>query len=166
MALGAIFPDGDLRGVRFERAFVAPPEEVWRALATPEGVAAWLAPAVRWRLARGEPWEVAFGDGAAGGTVVAVEPGRRLELTWRTGGEPESLLRLEVRPAPGGCVLVLEHVRLDPSSAAGYGAGWQAHLEALEAVVAGRETGGDDTWWARYRKLRPAYDAAAGDRSG
>jgi uncharacterized protein YndB with AHSA1/START domain len=161
MALGSIFLDGDRRGVRFERDLDATPEEVWRAIGTPEGVSGWLAPALRWELAPGERWEVAFGDGRASGRVVAVEPLRLVELTWSEGKESESVLRIELHADGGRCRLVLEHTRLDPESAPGYGAGWQSHLEALEAVVTGRDAGGDDAWWTRYAELRPAYEELA-----
>ena len=73
MALGTIFFDGDHRGVRFERELDATPAEIWRAVATPEGVAGWLARPVRWLLEPGEQWEIAFDDGSAYGLVVAVE---------------------------------------------------------------------------------------------
>ena len=161
MALGTIFLDGDHRGVRFERELDATPEEVWRAVATPEGVAGWLARPVRWLLEPGERWEVAFDDGSAQGVVVAVEPGRRVELTWRESGDRESVLRIEVLAAAGGCRLVLEHTGLTAEGATGFGAGWQAHLEALEHVVAGRPAGEAGDWWERYRELRPAYERAA-----
>jgi uncharacterized protein YndB with AHSA1/START domain len=158
MALGTLFLDGDHRGIRFERDFDAPPGEVWDAIATPDGIASWLARPVRWTLAEGAEWEVAFDDGRAHGTVRALEPGTMLELTWRTGDEPESLLRLELRSAGSGCRLVLEHTRLDQASATGYGAGWQAHLEALELALG---NGGEHDWWARFEQLRPAYEQLA-----
>jgi uncharacterized protein YndB with AHSA1/START domain len=161
MTLGTIFLDGDLRGVRFERDFDATPEEVWRAIATPEGIAGWLARPVRWELEPGTPWEVAFDGDSGRGTVVAVEPGRSIELTWQTGGETESVVRIQVDAAAGGSRLVLEHTRLDPESAPGYGAGWQAHLEALELAVAGVDAGVTHDWWERYQALRPEYDAHA-----
>jgi uncharacterized protein YndB with AHSA1/START domain len=161
MALGTIFRDGDHHGVRFERHLDATPEEVWHAVATPDGVAGWLARPVRWRLDPGERWEIAFDDGAAHGLVVAVEPGRLLQLTWREPGDRESLLRIEVLPAPGGCRLVLEHAALSAEAAAGFGAGWQAHLEALERAVAGAPAGDAADWWERYRELRPTYERAA-----
>jgi uncharacterized protein YndB with AHSA1/START domain len=161
MALGTIFLDGDHRGVRFERQLDATPEEVWRAVATPEGVAGWLARPVQWQLEPGERWEIAFDDGSAQGVVLAVEPGRSVELTWREAGDRESLLRIEVLHADGGCRLVLEHTSLGAESATGFGAGWQAHLEALERVVAGRPSGDAADWWERYRQLRPEYERAA-----
>jgi uncharacterized protein YndB with AHSA1/START domain len=101
---------------------------------------------------------VAFDDGSARGTVLVVEPGRLLELTWRTGDEPESVLRLELRSAGTGSRLVLRHTRLDPASATGYGAGWQSHLEALELALGG---GGEHDWWGRFEQLRPAYEELA-----
>lgn len=149
-------------GVRFERRYDAPPEQVWAALTEPEQLGGWLARAVRWSLAPGDEYELAFDDGSAGGRVVAVEAERLLELTWSSPGEPESVVRFELRPAGGGgCVLVLEHTRLTGEARAGYGAGWQSHLENLESLLAGTSTGGADGWWERFRELQPEYEALA-----
>jgi len=69
----------------------APPEKVWRALATPELREAWL----------GRP-----DDGEA--RVIRAEPGERLDLAWPSR-EGESLISLEIRPADAGARLVITH---------------------------------------------------------
>jgi uncharacterized protein YndB with AHSA1/START domain len=144
-------------GVRFERLYDATPAELWRALTDPDQVRGWLANVSRWSLTPGEEWQIRFDDGSAGGRVVAVEEGRRLELTWVEGGT-ESLLRFELRPQEHGTLLVLDHSRLETASRPGFGAGWQAHLEALDDLLHGRP---EPDWWARYRELRAAYESQA-----
>lgn len=152
-ALGELRPDDDRCAVRFERLFDFTPEEVWRALTDPEQLPGWLGHVSRWTLAAGEEYELDVG-GPTTGRIVTLRPGRLLELTWRYGDEPESLLRLEVLPREHGCLLVLDHSRLDRANGPGYGAGWHAHLEGLALHLAGRQ--GD--WDGRYLALRPAYE--------
>jgi uncharacterized protein YndB with AHSA1/START domain len=68
----------------FECDLDAPPEKVWRAIATPELREAWL----------GEP--------EAGPSEVArALPGERLDLVWPTR-EGESLVSFEIADAEGG----------------------------------------------------------------
>jgi len=159
--LGTLRQEGERRGVRFERLYDATPEELWAALTDPEQIRGWLADATRWELAAGEEYELMFGDdGRTWGRILAVEPPRVLELEWTYADEPASVVRFEIVPREAGCLLVLDHSRLDPDSAPGYGAGWHAHLDALDALLAGRPAGDGDEWWARYRELRPRYEAA------
>lgn len=141
-------------GVRFERLYDATPDELWNAITDPEQIKGWLAHATRWTLTPGEEWGIRFDDGTAGGRVVTVDEGRVLELTW-VEEDGDSLLRFEIVPRDAGCLLVLDHSRLPADSRPGYGAGWQSHLEALDALLQG---GTPSDWWERYSALRPAYD--------
>ena len=96
------------------------------------------------------------------GTSGEVVEGQALEVDWHWPGEPESILRLEVVPRDtGGTMLVLDHRLVSAEEAAGLGAGWHAHLEALGRLLAGEESGDSDDWWDRYRELRPTYDERA-----
>ena len=75
----------------FEVDLEAPPEKVWRAIATPEVREAWL----------GAPE-----DGAA--RVAQADPPSRLDLVWPTR-EGESLISFEIAPAEGGSRLTITH---------------------------------------------------------
>jgi len=75
----------------FEVDLEAPPEKVWRAIATPQVREAWL----------GEPEE-----GAA--RVAEADPPSRLDLVWPTP-EGESLISFEISPADGGSRLTITH---------------------------------------------------------
>ena len=154
-ALGEIRPDDERCAVRFERLFDFTPEEVWRALTDPAQLPGWLGHVSRWTLAPGEEYELDVG-GPTSGRIVALEPGRVLELTWKYGEEPESLLRFEVLPREHGTLLVLDHRRLALDQAVGYGAGWHAHLDALARPFAL----GPAEWTALYRSRLAAYRAA------
>jgi uncharacterized protein YndB with AHSA1/START domain len=155
-AVGELRPDGDRSAVRFERLFDFTPAEVWSALTDPAQLPGWLGHVSRWTLAAGEEYELDVG-GPTTGRIVTLQPGRVLELTWTYGDEPESLLRFEILPREHGCLLVLDHRRLDRAEAAGYGAGWHAHLDGLALHLAGQR--GD--WDELYRELRPSYEELA-----
>jgi uncharacterized protein YndB with AHSA1/START domain len=144
-------------GVRFERLYDATPAELWRAITDPDQIRGWFAHTTRWSLEPGDEWGVRFDDGEAGGRVVSVEEGRILELTW-AGDAGDSLVRFEIVPREAGSLLVLDHTRLVPETRPGYGAGWQSHLEALDALLEG---GDAFDWWERFEALRPAYEELA-----
>jgi uncharacterized protein YndB with AHSA1/START domain len=81
----------------FECELDAPPEKVWRAIATPELREAWL----------GEP--------ETGPSEVArSQPGERLDLIWPTR-EGETLVSFEIREGEGGGAhLTIVHRALAP----------------------------------------------------
>jgi uncharacterized protein YndB with AHSA1/START domain len=150
------------RSVRFERLYDATPRELWRALTDPEQIAGWLAHVSRWTLEPGAEYRLDFGsdDSVTTGVIREVKEERVLELSWTYPGETDSILRFELEPQERGVKLVLDHRLLQAEAAVGYGAGWQAHLEALERLLAGSSTD-DGVWWDRYRELRPAYERQA-----
>jgi uncharacterized protein YndB with AHSA1/START domain len=142
----------DRRGVRFERVYDYRPEELWAAVTEPEQIRGWLG-------------ETDLDLGGGGGTVRfedggtatlrirRLDPGKFVEYDWDFPGEPPSILRLELEPQDAGTLLVLDHRRLAADDAVGYGAGWHAHLDALESMLGGR---GVD-WEERFEEVRPAY---------
>jgi uncharacterized protein YndB with AHSA1/START domain len=82
----------------FEAELDAPPEKVWRALATPEIREAWLGPPER---------------GEAG--VARSDPPSRLDLVWPTR-EGDTLVSFEIAPREGGGArLTIVHRALAPT---------------------------------------------------
>lgn len=159
-ALGTLRREDERMSVRFERLYDATPEELWAALTDPKQIRGWLAEATRFELAVGGEVELRFGDGDDGvtrGRIRELEPGRVLEYDWHHPGETASVVRFELVSQEHGTLLVLDHRQLDAAAAPGYGAGWQAHLEALAAPF----SGDGDRWWRRYEELRPSYETAA-----
>ena len=84
-------PNGGDEALVFEVDLEAPPEKVWRAIATPELREAWL----------GEPE-----DGPA--RVADADQPERLDLVWPTP-DGESLISFEISPAEGGSHLTITH---------------------------------------------------------
>ena len=74
-----------------------------------------------------------------------------LGYTWNEGGD-ESVVRFELAADGEGTLLVLTHERID--SLPGFGAGWHAHLDMLDGLLAGREV----EWQGRFDELRPRYE--------
>jgi uncharacterized protein YndB with AHSA1/START domain len=156
--LGTIGRDGDLRTVRHVRHYDATPEEVWAALTEPAHVRNWLAemtiePRVGGRVSF--RWD--SGD-TEDGEVRAFDPPHVFEYTWTQGAV--SHIRFELSADEGGTVLVLEHSLINVDSAAGIGAGWHSHLDALDAMLDGTHQAPAD-WTARYEELLPDYQDAA-----
>ena len=82
----------------FEAELDAPPDKVWRAIATPELREAWL----------GEP-EVGSAE------ILRADPGSRLDLAWPTR-EGDSLVSFEIGQAEGGGTrLTIVHRALAPN---------------------------------------------------
>jgi uncharacterized protein YndB with AHSA1/START domain len=88
----------DPEALVFEADLDAPPEKVWRAIATPELREAWL----------GEPE-------AGPAEIVRADPGERLDLAWPTR-EGDSLVSFEISDAEGGGThLTIVHRALAPN---------------------------------------------------
>jgi uncharacterized protein YndB with AHSA1/START domain len=125
-------------------------------LTEPESISRWLfAEAVLEPRVGGE-FRLRWSENEAGGSVLVWEPPRSLAVEW---DEPDvrSILRIEVSPAEDGATLVLEHRNVTAKAAIGMGAGWHAHLEALDEVLSGRAAS-SERWWPRYEELRPTYE--------
>lgn len=153
---GTLRADGDRCGVRIERLYDYTPEELWAALTDPRQLTGWLAPVTAFDARVGGRIALDFADGGAvEGEIVALEPARMLEYTWRFTGEDESVVRFEIEPRERGTLLVLDHRRLGREHGAGYGAGWEAHLDRLQDRRV--------EWERRFAELLPVYRAQADD---
>ena len=68
--------------LRFETTVPAVLDEVWTVFTTREGLTTWLAPDARVDLRPGGDWLALFPGGKnGGGTILAFDPGRRLEIS-------------------------------------------------------------------------------------
>ena len=130
--------DGAFVTATMTRLIGHPPAAVWAALTEPARLAQWLAPG-RIELRVGGAARLDFADS---GTVIdskvsAFEPGRLIEYSWSSGDEPLRPVRWEIAPAQDGVTLTLTQktpAGEDPGRAC---AGWEAHLEMLQAALEG-----------------------------
>ncbi len=161
----------------FERHFEFPPERLWQAVATREGLSHWFMPT---------PFEIEQGgrfsfEGGWQGTVTRVEPPRCVQFT--TDGSDEAWLRFEIEPTSEGCLFRLidkmgasadpgkifsgdtpEHLVYQPGGLgthwSGVVSGYHGFVDALESHVSGREVPCDvDDLGRRYMPVLDAWHA-------
>lgn len=157
--IGVLRLHDDRPAVRLERSYAAEPADLWSALTEPSRIARWLA-RVEGDLRIGGGFVVYFDDAdpdqQSRGTVLDCRPTVHLQVTWLFPDEVESQVTVDLHPAgDGATVLVLDHRHLPDYAAAGYAAGWQAHLEQLDTEVGGPPH--RLAWDARWALLLPAY---------
>ncbi len=164
--------------LRFERRYGHPMERVWRAISDPAEMARWFPSNVEGDRAVGAP--LTFVDDAQRaeaietgeptrvegpmfhGTVIAFDPPKVFSFSW--GGE---VLRFELLPDGAETVLVFTQLLSHQSVAARNGAGWDACLGALDALLGAADAPGDADWEGVYQdyleRIGPALGVRAGD---
>jgi len=131
------------------------PEATFAMLTDPERLRRWQAVTARIDLRAGGDfrWTITPGHTAAG-TVVEVEPGRRVVLSWGWEDSDDlppgaSVVTLTVEPAEGGTFVRLVHEGLDAAQAEGHGGGWDHYLARLAAAAGDASMdAGPDEWSA------------------
>jgi uncharacterized protein YndB with AHSA1/START domain len=137
------------RDLRFERFLRHPPERVWHTLTDSRALAEWymandFLPVVGRRFTfRTDPGP-GF-DGILRGTVLQVDPPRRLVYTFIGGSmRHETRVSWTLSSKDGGTLLRLEHTGFtglaDISVSFVLGFGWQRFLRNLPALLARLET--------------------------
>jgi uncharacterized protein YndB with AHSA1/START domain len=154
--LGTLTKDGTAYTVRLELDLPAPPDRVWTALTEPALLEQWLSTAEFDASPGGMVNFVWPGESEMHGVIAEIDPPRRLRYSWFER-DYTSQLAFDVEPAGDASRLTLTHSATSEEDAAGYGAGWQSHLESLEAVLSGEATS-KARRDARYQELRPHYD--------
>jgi uncharacterized protein YndB with AHSA1/START domain len=148
---GTVRRDGDFGAVRFERLYAVSPEQLWDAWTSPARISRWLGATLTGRLTVGATAMLVWGDDPDSQVELVVnelKPPELLEWEWRINGERPTVLRVELSPAPGGTLLVLDHSGLPSSMFPGLSAGWHDFLDVL-----GSGQPAEDRW----RELLPAY---------
>lgn len=125
------------------------PEKLWEALLQPEFTRQYWFGVVHecdWRP--GSPWKLVFSDGrvADAGTVVEIDPPRRLVLSWRNEFRPElkeeGFSRATITLEPAGATVkltILHEIDRDGSQfIAAVSTGWPMLLSNLKSLL---ETG-------------------------
>jgi uncharacterized protein YndB with AHSA1/START domain len=165
---------GDGATLTFERSYRHTPEQVWDAIATPEGLRGWLmcTQAVieghvggRFDLISGPP-----GYHSAG-KILAWEPPRLLEYEWNVEPVPEmprgerAIFRYQLTAEGDTTHLLVTYRRISLQTARGFLPGLHAFLDRLEAQLEGRPL---PDWTLRFGELQTVYPAWSGHapRSG
>ena len=125
------------------------PEQLWRALTTPEFMSQyWLGATAEAEWRKGGTWKLVFPDGrvADQGEIVEFEPQQRLAIKWRNEFKPEfkaegwSHCTMELEPQDEAVKLTVTHV-MEREASGFIGAvsnGWPKILSNLKSLL---ETG-------------------------
>jgi uncharacterized protein (TIGR03086 family) len=137
-----------------DKSVVVPldPDATFALITEPERLRRWMAVAARVELRPGGDyrWTVTPGHTAAG-TIVDVEPGKRVVFSWGwEDGDPApggSTVTVTLTPVDAGTEVRLVHDGLNEDQAAHHAVGWNHFLGRL--VAAGRDgDAGPDEWAA------------------
>lgn len=155
--------DGDTATLTFERRLAHRIEHVWQAIATPDGLAAWL-------LARDVTLDgrvggtIAMISGPAGyrstGQILAWQPPTLFEYEWNVEPVPEmprgerAIFRYELASVGDATRLVVTYRRITRATARGFLPGLHAFLDRLAAQLDHRAL---PDWLARFAELRAEY---------
>ena len=140
------------------------PDEAFALITQPDRLRRWLAVSARVDLRAGGEFRWALTPMAtAAGTVLEVEPGRRVVLGFAFEAAEEArtdTLTITIEPADGGTLVRLVHAGLPDDHADGVLEGWTHFFERLErAAVTG--DAGPDEWAAAPAELTPVTSATA-----
>ena len=152
----------------FDKTAVVPldPAATFALITEPDRLRRWMTVAARVDLRAGGEyrWTVTPGHIAAG-TVVDVDPGKRVTFTWGWEGDGDpppgaSTVTVTLTPVDGGTEVRLVHDGLTDEQAARHAEGWNHFLDRL--VAAGqRGDAGPDEWAAAPDPLNELSSAEA-----
>jgi uncharacterized protein YndB with AHSA1/START domain len=159
---------GGTATLTFERSYRHRPEQVWDAIATPQGLRGWLmcTEAViegrvggRFDLVSGPPGYHSTGK------ILAWEPPRLLEYEWNVEPVPEmprgehAIFRYELTTLAEATHVLVTYRRITKQSARGFLPGLHAFLDRLEAQLEGHAL---PDWMQRFGELRATYSEWSG----
>jgi uncharacterized protein YndB with AHSA1/START domain len=160
---GTLTPDGEHATLTFHRTYSHPPEDVWDAIATPEGLREWLlcTHAVIEGRAGGRI-ELVSGPSRyhSTGKVLVWEPPRALEYEWNVAPVPEmprgerAIFRFELTPDGDSTRMLVTYRRITRQTARGFLPGLHAFLDRLEAQLEGRPL---PDWMQRFGEVCMDY---------
>ena len=155
--LGSLMSEDGRTAVRMEDRFNTNIEDLWSALTEPERLARWIAD-IDGDLRVGRTFQATFTSGWVGtGRIETCEPPQRLVvITQQTGEASECVIEARLTASEHQTVLVIEERGMPIEQLAGYGAGWQVHIEDLAAHLAGHERCDIETRWD---ELQPIYES-------
>jgi uncharacterized protein YndB with AHSA1/START domain len=163
--IGALRAEGGDITLLLEHDYGTDVDDLWSAVTEPARLARWFS-RVEGDLSPGGEFLIVFDEvdesQQTAGRVLECQSPTRLVVEWRFGDADVSTVSAELTATENGSRLTLEHRRLPTGQAAGYGAGWQAYLEALAFDLEGGEGHGQQ-WDDRWAEVLPAYRALLHD---
>lgn len=145
--------------VRMEDRYDTTVDDLWSALTTSDRLARWIG-VVSGDLRPGGNFHAHFTSGWEGpGRVEVCRRPERLLVVMAPGAADETQIEATLTPEGDRTHLVIEERGVPIGEIAGYGAGWQAHVEDLGAHLAGREP---QDWRARWLELTASYEPRCG----
>ncbi|WP_028280654.1 SRPBCC family protein [Arthrobacter sp. H5] len=152
--LGEVREVDGVSTVHVEDVYDTDIDDLWAAVTEPARLGRWIAK-VDGDLWLGGLFAASFTSGWEGsGRIEVCDAPRHLLLTMEPGTPDEAQIEAVLTAEAMGTRLVVEERGLPADEAPDHGAGWQAHLEDLRAVLEGREPG---PWYDRWTELKPAY---------
>ena len=160
---GTLVREGEHAIIEFRRTYRHTAQNVWNAIATPEGLAGWLMatkaliePRVGGRI------EMVSGPSAfhSIGAILAWEPPRLLEYEWNVAPVAEmphgerAIFRYELTADDEVTHLLVTYRRITHHTASGFLPGLHAFLDRLEAQLARAPL---PTWLTRFAEVREQY---------
>ena len=146
--------------VRLARELETSPEEAWAWLTSSDRLRQWLAPG-ELDLQPGGRVRIEFemSGEPIDSHILEFEPERHLTYSWSNGEAPRRPLRWDLEPTGEGTRLTLTMGLLPEDRIAISAAGWDAHLQMLEAAMAGVPISFP---LARFKESRAGFEEALG----
>ncbi|MEV4293193.1 SRPBCC family protein [Microbispora rosea] len=159
---------GEQAALRMERRLAHPQEKVWRAVTEPDRLGQWFPfTVVEMDLRVGGKITFDGGGTTMDAEITEFDPPRLFAFVQHAPREMpregDNVLRFELLPEEGGCLLVFTQVFHDRPAAASYASGWQVCLDAMEAIVGGRAPEWPE---GNFAHLHEAYVEAFGLAEG
>jgi uncharacterized protein YndB with AHSA1/START domain len=155
---GSLLSEDGKGVVRMEGNYDTDIEDLWSALTDPQRLGRWVAK-VEGDPRLGSEVRASFTSGWTGPCRIdECDPPHRLVVSMSPGQDSEAVLVAELTPDGDQTRLVIEERGLDLDDLPYHGAGWQAHVEDLSALLADRKPA---DWEARWKELTPGYEKLA-----
>ena len=160
---GTLTTDGEYATLEFKRVYQHPPELVWDAISTPEGLRNWLLCSFA-NIEGREGGAIELISGPARyhstGKILKWQPPGLLEYEWNVAPVPEmprgerAVFRYELTAHPDGTALCVTYTRISRQTARGFLPGLHAFLDRLEAQLAHQPL---PDWLERFATHRSEY---------
>jgi uncharacterized protein YndB with AHSA1/START domain len=154
--IGSLREENGTGIVHVEDVYPTGIDDLWSAITDPARLARWIG-TVEGDLRLGGTFTAKFTSSWEGwGTVDVCEAPHRLVVTTQDEDQIPTVIEALLTAEGDGTRLVIEDRGLPLDVYEKHGAGWQAHVEDLAALISGHEPA---DWKTRWTELIPSYEA-------